>query len=145
MAMLSQYFGDELNDSHKALVDAVCLSILADGKITKEEEEVAINFLAEMTELETKDAAKLVRSAFERISRDSDEVLQAIPDKLSTAEEIEGVFFAAAWVQYMDGEISTEEDSFLYTLADVLGLDDEEVEEILAAVEENIEDLEDED
>lgn len=143
MGLLSRYFSDELSDAHQALVDAICLSILADGEVSREGEEVAVNVVTELTEMDSDDASGLVRNSFKRIKADPDDVLHTVADKLTTQEEIVGVFFAAAWVQYLDGEISTEEDSFLYTLADVLGLDEEEVEDILAEVEENIDELDD--
>lgn len=121
-----------------AVLDAIALSVCADG-VTQEELEALTRMARELPSLEGRSDADVeasVRAAFERIHRDGLEGrLRALGEADLDADARRRVFCAATIVQYADGHVTNEENEFLLDLADVLGLDEVKVREIVAEIE----------
>jgi tellurite resistance protein len=121
-----------------AILDAIALSACADG-VTNAELVAILRIARELPSLKDCPPAEIdarVQAAFDRLSADGlDARLQAL-DKASLDEATRrNMFTAAAVVQYADGQVTNAENEFLLDLADVLGLDDKKVNEIIAEIE----------
>lgn len=124
------------------VLDALVLSACADG-MSKTELKALEQMARELPSLEGKDHAAVtdrIRLAFERVERDGLEGrLKALADAAMDDETRRRIFCAAAIIQYADGQVTNEENEFLLDLADVLGLDEHAVREIVADIERHLE------
>jgi len=125
-------------DVDDAVLDAITLSACADG-LTKDEI-TALGLMAR--ELPTSkglsdaEIDERVRASFERINEVGLEArLQAIGETAIDEETRRRMFSAAVIVQYADGHLTNEENAFLLDLADVLGLNETKVREIVEQIE----------
>lgn len=126
---------EEVDD---AILDAITISACADG-VSKEELTALLRMARQLPTLAGKSLPEIdarVHAAFERVEADG---LEGRLAKLGEASFDDvarrRIFCAAAVVQYADGQVSSQENEFLLDLADVLGLDDAGVKEILAEIE----------
>jgi tellurite resistance protein len=125
------------------VIDAIVLSACSDG-MSKEELEALATMARELPSLAGKDEAAVtdrIRESFERIERDGLEgrLKQLGADTSMDDATRRRIFCAAAIIQYADGHVTNEENEFLLDLADVLGLDEKTVREIVADIEKNLE------
>lgn len=127
--------GDAIDD---AVLDAIALSACADG-VTGDELVVLIRMARELPTLRGKPAEVVdarVKASFDRVDADG---LEGRLKKLGEApmddDTRRRIFCAAAIVQYADGHVTNEENEFLLDLADVLGLDETRVRDIIAEIE----------
>jgi len=127
--------GTPIND---AILDAIALSACADG-VTNAELVAILRIARELPSLRERPPAEIdarVHAAFDRLSADGLEGrLQALGKASLDEATRRNMFTAAAVVQYADGQVTSAENEFLLDLADVLGLDDAKVNEIIAEIE----------
>lgn len=121
-----------------AVLDAIALSACADG-VTNDELVVLLRMARELPTLKGRPPEEIdgrVRASFDRITEDG---LEGRLEKLGKAAFDDAtrrkIFCAAAVVQYADGKVTNEENEFLLDLADVLGLDETRVRDIVAEIE----------
>jgi tellurite resistance protein len=121
-----------------AVIDAIVLSACADG-MTKEELETLAKMVRDLPTLSGKDdgaVTERIRESFERVQRDGlDGRLRALSDTAMDGETRRRIFCAATIIQYADGRVTNEENEFLLDLADVLGLSETMVREIVSEIE----------
>jgi len=121
-----------------AILDAIALSACADG-VTNAELVAILRIARELPSLKDRPPAEIdarVQAAFDRLSADGlDARLQALGKASLDEATRRNMFTAAAVVQYADGQVTNAENEFLLDLADVLGLDDTKVNEIIAEIE----------
>ncbi len=121
-----------------AILDAIALSACADG-VTNVELVAILRIARELPSLKDRPPAEIdarVQAAFDRLSADGlDARLQALGKASLDEATRRNMFTAAAVVQYADGQVTNAENEFLLDLADVLGLDDTKVNEIIADIE----------
>jgi len=121
-----------------AILDAIALSACADG-VTNAELVAILRIARELPSLKDRPPAEIdarVQAAFDRLSADGlDARLQALGKASLDDATRRNMFTAAAVVQYADGQVTNAENEFLLDLADVLGLDDTKVNEIIAEIE----------
>lgn len=121
-----------------AVLDAIALSACADG-VTNDELVVILRMARELPSLKGRPPAEIdarVRASFDRLTEDG---LEGRLERLGKATFDEAtrrkIFCAAAVVQYADGQVTNEENEFLLDLADVLGLDEARVRDIVEEIE----------
>jgi tellurite resistance protein len=121
-----------------AVLDAIALSAAADG-VSREEIDAIKKMTRELPSskgLSEEEIAARVDASFARLDRDGlQERLRAIGDAAMDDETRRRMFSAAVIVQYADGRVTNEENEFLLDFADVLGLTETKVREIVADVE----------
>ncbi|MBS2013100.1 MAG: TerB family tellurite resistance protein [Deltaproteobacteria bacterium] len=126
---------EEVDD---AILDAITLSACADG-VNRAELAALLRMARQLPTLEGRPHPEIdarVHAAFARVEADGLEGRLAGLAKASFDDDARRrIFCAAAVVQYADGLVTNEENEFLLDLADVLGLDDMRVQEILAEIE----------
>jgi tellurite resistance protein len=124
-----------------AVLDAIAISACADG-VAKEEIDAIRKMARELpssrdlseTELESR-----VEASFARLHADGLEArLRAIADTALDDATRRRMFTAAAIVQYADGKVTNEENEFLLDFADVLGLTESRVREIVEEIEKEL-------
>jgi|GEM_PF-2831619 len=125
-------------DAEDAVLDAIALSACADG-VTNDELVVLLRMARELPSLKGRPPAEVderVRASFERLAADG---LEARLKQLGNTSFDDGtrrrMFAAAAVVQYADGHVTNEENEFLLDLADVLGLDETRVRDVVEEIE----------
>ncbi len=119
----------------QALVNAMCLSIAADGEVTDEELEQALGLAIDLPGLAGKsqdDALAYVARAFDQLKTDGMDTCMLNVAKMLDAGERVHAFRLAAAVQYIDGQITSQENEFLAAFRDVLEIDPDEADEIIA-------------
>ena len=130
---------EEVDD---AILDAITLSACADG-VSKEELTALLRMARQLPTLEGKPLPEIdarVHAAFERVETDGLEGRLAKLGKSTFDDNARRrIFCAAAVVQYADGQVTNQENEFLLDLADVLGLDEARVREILSEIEAELE------
>lgn len=127
-----------LDVSHRAAVDAVCLSVVSDGEMSDEEHEAASAYVAEMMDTSDEEASRIVDQVFERIEEEgADALIASIAERLAEGDARRMAFLAAAFVQYLMGHLDDGDDDFVMQLSSALDLSDDEVEELLGLAEEH--------
>jgi tellurite resistance protein len=125
-----------------AVLDAIVLSACADG-MSKSELDALASMAKELPSLAGQDEAAVsgrIRESFERVERDGLEGrLKALAETPMDDETRRRIFCAAAIIQYADGHVTNEENEFLLDLADVLGLDEPTVRDVVADIERGLE------
>jgi tellurite resistance protein len=125
------------------LIDAVVLSACADG-MSKIELEAIAHMAKELPSLAGRDHATVtdrIRQSFERLERDGfDGRLKSFAEAPLSDETRRRVFCAAAVIQRADGHVTNEENAFLLDLADVLGLDEPRVRQLVTEIERRVRD-----
>lgn len=123
------------------VIDAIVLSACADG-MSKEELEALEKMVRELPSLAGQDHKAVtdrIHASFERIEQDGLEGrLKKLADESMDEDTRRRIFCAAAIIQYADGHVTNEENEFLLDLADVLGLDETRVREIIAEIEKSL-------
>lgn len=121
-----------------AVLDAVVLSSCADG-VTRSELDALSRMARELPSLRDAsddEVAARVRASFDRIEAAGlEESLRALGDAGKDEEAKRQIFSAAVIIQYADGHVTKEENEFLLDLADVLGLSETKVRELVSSVE----------
>ncbi len=121
-----------------AVLDAIALSACADG-VSKEEIDAIRRMARELPssrDLTEADLDARIEASFARIHDDGLEArLEAIAKTALDDATRRRMFTAAAIVQYADGRVTNEENEFLLDLADVLGLTEARVREIVDEIE----------
>lgn len=139
MGVLTDLFEEvTLTDIQQAIIDATCLAILADGKITRDEEQYAVASIAALLECEATQAATLAQQSFARIEGDHDGVLAQLADRAQGSQEVEAVFMAAAYVAFQGGGLYLDEEAFLIKLAGVLNLAEDETDYLIDVAHERL-------
>ena len=140
-------FMNQLTDAQgrtpdQALVNAMCLSVAADGEVTNEELEQALGMAMDLPGLKGKpqgEVEKYVERAFQQLKADGMErCMVNVAKTLATPEEREHAFTLAAAVQYIDGGISEQENEFLAAFRDYLDIDPDRADAILADIEKHL-------
>ena len=123
------------------VLDAIVLSACADG-MDKTELDALTRMARELPSLAGKDEATVaerVQESFARVERDGLEGrLKALAETPMDDATRHRIFCAAAVIQYADGHVTNEENEFLLDLADVLGLDETAVREIVLEIERSL-------
>ena len=122
------------------LLDALALSIVADGHASDEEVDEAFMIAADLPGLSALSDARLeeaLMAAFERIERDGDVVRSAerIAQQLKSPDARREAFTLSAAIQYVDGEVTAEEDEMLQHLGRALGLSENEQRAMIERIE----------
>lgn len=139
MGVLTDLFEEvTLTDIQQAIIDATCLAILADGKITADEEQHAIASIAALLECEATQAATLAQQSFARIEGDAEGVLATLADRAQGSQEVEAVFMAAAYIAFQGGGLFLDEEAFLIRLAGVLNLSEDETDYLLDVAQDRL-------
>lgn len=128
----------ELDD---AVLDAIVLSSCADG-VTRAELDALSRMAKELPSLRgasDADVATRVRTAFDRIEAAGlEESLRALGEAGKDDASKRQIFSAAVIIQYADGHVTNEENEFLLDLADVLGLTETSVRDIVSVIEKEL-------
>lgn len=121
-----------------AVLDAIALSACADG-VSKEELAAIRKMARELPssrDLSEQDVDSRIEASFARIHDDGlEERLRKIAETAIDDDTRRRMFTAAAIVQYADGKVTNEENEFLLDFADVLGLTEARVREIIDEIE----------
>jgi len=121
-----------------AVLDAIALSACADG-VSKEELVAIRNMARELPsshDLSESELDSRIEASFARIHDDGvEERLKKVAETAIDDETRKRMFTAAAIVQYADGKVTNEENEFLLDFADVLGLTESRVREIVDEIE----------
>ncbi len=120
------------------VLDAITLSACADG-MAPEELEALQRMARELPSSRDLDKAGIdarIQASYERAHREGlSERLRTLGETHMTDDVRRRIFSAAALVQYADGRVTNEENEFLLDLADVLGLNETKVREIVDDIE----------
>jgi tellurite resistance protein len=124
----------------RRLVDAVCLSALADGTVTDREIEALSELLPRLPPFHEWDDATRVHRAleegFERVSfRGPDVVREQVVEALRDTPGAELAFMLAVVVQMRDDHVYPDVHDEIFALGESLGLGSEEMEGIVAEIE----------
>lgn len=126
----------------QALVNAMCLSIAADGEVSSEELEQALGMAMDLPGLKGKpqpEVEKYVERAFHLLKADGmDTSMLNVAKTLTASDEREHAFSLAAAVQYIDGQISDQENDFLAAFRDVLEIDPDRADALIAEIERHL-------
>lgn len=135
-AMLSRVLPPHAVDD--AVIDAIVLSACADG-MTRTELEALARMAKDLPTLAGQDDAVVtdrIRESFERIERDGlDGRLRTLANASLDGDTRRRIFCAATVIQYADGQVTSAENEFLFDLADVLGLEEPTIREIVTEIE----------
>lgn len=135
MSWLKKLLKRDLFDAQHAIVDALCLSLCADGEVANVEVDESIGYIVGMTGVSKTRATSLLNDSLARVAQDPQGVLHNLTRLAPTQDARRGVLFAAVFIQYVDGKITKEEDMLLSSMAQVLSLSDDEVRETIEQVE----------
>ena len=135
MGWLKKLLKADVGDTQRAIMDALCLSLCADGVVAAVEIDESVGYIVGMMGVSTQQAASLLGESLERVGRDPQGMLNGLPGLVPHAEDRQAVLFAAAFIQYVDGKITPEEDALLSSMAELLEVSSAGVADIIAQVE----------
>jgi tellurite resistance protein len=124
-----------------ACVEAGFLMAASNGELVDEELDGIANFIDGFCDGEAshEDIVGLVVKAAEALQRDGLEArLEALGGNAGTPEIARSALAVAAVVCMLDGEVDDLEEDAYYEIADALGLEDEEADEVWDAVSESV-------
>lgn len=122
----------------ECLLDAIALSLIADGDVTEHEMQLAASMVKDLPPFRGKEPAaieSIVGEAFERFASEGPAARMAALGAATLDVEGRGeVLLASALVMQADGGIGKEEEASLGDLAKTIGATDEERTKVLGLV-----------
>ena len=137
MGVFSSLFVQPIRQVQRAVIDALALSLMADGSAHQAELSQGVGFIVGLTQLDAEQAQALLAESMARVvaSPDRAALISSIAQRLPDVASREAALFAAAFVQYVDGQISEQEDALIADLAQAFGLDEDAVARLIEEVE----------
>ena len=130
-----------------AFMHAICLAATADGNLSEVEKKSLVENVMSMPGAKGKPKAKIekrLKRCLKNIKKNGfDEVMAQVVDALTNDEDRLKAFAMAASVQFSDGELSPEEDDFIFQFGTQLGLSSQDTQSVLADLQGNLEEEED--
>lgn len=139
MSLINALFPDQIviNTSREAIVDALALSIVCDQRADPVELEQGAGFIIGLLGVDAQQARELLADSFQRIAEldNTEAFIASIASRLPDQATREAALFAAAYIQYVDGEIAQEEELLLGLLSEAFGVDEARTSQIIQEVE----------
>ena len=122
----------DIDPIHSAIVDAACLAMLADGQVHELETEHMMRFVTNLLRVDADVAVLLIQDSARRIERQPlEEFIQELGQRVQSREDQEQLLIAVLFSSYADGEVTIEEESLFFAIADTFEVDDDDLEEIV--------------
>ena len=125
-------------DEDSFVVDAVALAVACDGDVSEEEIGYACDLVATsgLKDVAPETLRHRFDDAFERLSSEGWEArLTAVSESSRARGCGRELLWLAVAVQYVDGDVSEDEDAFIDALASAVGMSDDDVQQIIDDVE----------
>jgi tellurite resistance protein len=125
----------------QALVNAMCLSIASDGEVTDEELEQALGMAMDLPGLAGKQQDEVegyVARAFDQLKSEGMDTCMKNVARMLEGDERMHAFTLAAAVQYIDGKITDQENDFLAAFRDMLEIEPDRADAIIADIEKDL-------
>lgn len=122
----------DVDPVHSAIVDAACLAMLADGQVHEMETEHMMRFVTNLLNVEADIAVLLIQDSARRIEQQPlEDFIDALGERVPQREDREQLLIAVLFSSYADGEVTIEEESIFYAIAEVFELEDDAIEELV--------------
>lgn len=126
----------EINPVHTAVVDAACLAMAIDGEVTQVEVDHISHYISTLLEVQMDVVALLIENSLQRIQNtDVEEFLFDLGERVNTLEDREQTLIAVLMAGFSDGVITVEEEGLFFELADIFGLDEPALEQLILQAE----------